>query len=103
MEIKIKDSEGKDKIVVMKNVKNKHVEMMLNELKALKDLDEDTALMKLSGLLETRNSIARDLTGLTEEEWRELDVADSDKFTSVVANAAFGDLDFSRLFKKRQG
>ena len=103
MEIKIKDSKGKDKIVEMKNVKNKHVEEMLNELKGLKDLDEDTALVKLSGLLETRNRIARGLTGMTEEEWSELDVVDSDKFTSVVANAAFGDLDFSRLFKKRQG
>ena len=103
MEIKVKDKGGKDITVTMKNVKNKHVEELMNVLKGMKDAKEDQAIIKLAELTEVRNKIARGLIGYTPEQWGELDVDDAEKFTSIVAEKTFGDLDFSRLFKKRQG
>ena len=102
MEIKLNTDAG-EKVIQMKNMKNKHVEKMLKVLKSMSGLEEDKAIVKLSELMETRNNIAMELAGLSEKEWADLDVEEAEKLTSIVAQKSFGDLDFSRLFKKRQG
>ena len=102
MQIKISTDEG-EKTIEMRKVKNKHVEQLMKVLKSMNNLKEDQAIIKLNDLLDVRNNIAKELAGFTDKDWSELNVDDAEKFTKVVAQAAFGDLDFSRLFRKQQG
>lgn len=99
--IKINTDSGEKEIFV-KNPKKKHTKQLWEALKKLQKAEKSNYAMKFGAFIELKDSITMELTGIPEKEWDELDVIEIDKLTSVVGQATFGEIDFSKLFGKPQ-
>ncbi len=100
--VKIMTDDG-EKEIDMKNPKKKHVKKLWSKLKDIQKSDKKEYAIKFNDFLEERDKIAMELSGITLKEWDELEVQEAEKISGIVGSAAFGELDFSKLFGKPRG
>ena len=100
--IKINTDNG-EREIDMKNPKKKHVKLLWKKLKEIQQGDKKDYAILFNNFLEERDKIAMELSGITLKEWDELEVQEADKISGIVGSAAFGELDFTKLFGKPPG
>lgn len=102
MEIEIETSKGK------RNVKieypgNKDIERMWDALEKVENCESKERIASIRKMRTVRLEITLKLCDLPKEDFDNLTSIESDKLTGFVAEEAFKDLDFTRLFKKQVG
>lgn len=107
MQIKIKTVEGEEKVVDMRQPTGREVKQIRNKLVEIqKKAEKDQEITGIVFYLDYLDSIAvkcGKVNGepLTIEFLDDLPQNEKEKVTSIVGVAAFGELDFSKLFGKQ--
>ena len=101
MEIEINAKEGLRKINI-KYPSKKQTRMLWDTLRNLENSEKKQYIKNFQTFIDLRDKITLELCDINKEEFDNLPINEADKLTGFVGEATFGELDFTRLFKKPQ-